>query len=72
MRVIARSMPAPTAQAVDLGPVRSALQAAAALCDCCASVDGYSRSELNAFGQNMRSQFTDALALIDGQAVGNG
>lgn len=29
----------------------------------------YSRSELNAFGQNMRSQFRDALALIDGQAV---
>jgi len=60
------------AQPVDLGPVRSALQAAAALCDCCASVDGYSRSELNAFGQNMRSQFTDALALIDSQALGNG
>lgn len=60
------------AQAVDLGPVRSALQAAEALCVCCASVDGYSRSELNAFGQNMRSQFTEALALIDSQAVGNG
>lgn len=58
------------AQAMDLGPVRSALQAAAALCDCCASVDGYSRSELNAFGQNMRSQFTDAMALIDSKAVG--
>ena len=62
----------PPAQAVDLGPVRSALQAAEALCVCCASVDGYSRSELNAFGQNMCSQFRDALALIDGQAVGNG
>ena len=61
---------APAAQAVDLAPVRSALQAAAGLCDCCASTDGYSRSELNAFGQNMRSQFTDALALIDGKAVG--
>lgn len=63
---------APPAQAVDLGPVRAALQAAEALCVCCASVDGYSRGELNAFGQNMRSQFTDALALIDSQAVGNG
>lgn len=60
------------AQAVDLGPVRAALQAAEALCVCCASVDGYSRSELNAFGQNMRSQFTEALALIDSKAVGNG
>lgn len=57
------------AQAVDLGPVRAALQAAEALCVCCASVDGYSRSELNAFGQNMRSQFTDALALIDSQGA---
>lgn len=63
---------APPAQAVDLGPVRSALQAAEALCVCCASVDGYSRSELNAFGQNMRSQFRDALALIDGKAVQHG
>lgn len=59
-----------TAQAVDLGPVRAALQAAEALCVCCASVDSYSRSELNAFGQNMRSQFTEALALIDSKAVG--
>lgn len=60
-------------QAVDLAPIRAALQAAEGLCVCCASVDGYSRSELNAFGQNMRSQFREALALIDVRAgVGRG
>ncbi|WP_171955631.1 hypothetical protein [Stenotrophomonas maltophilia] len=69
-RAVFRTASKQPAQAVDLGPVRSALQAAAGLCDCCASVDGYSRGELNAFGQNMRSQFTDALALLDSQAVG--
>lgn len=61
-----------TAQAVDLGPVRAALLAAEALCVCCASVDGYSRNELHAFGVNMRSQFRDALARIDGKATANG
>lgn len=63
---------APRARAVNLGPVRAALLAAEALCVCCASVDGYSRNELHAFGVNMRSQFRDALAVMDGKAVGNG
>lgn len=67
-----KKMVAPPAQPVDLGPVRAALQAAEGLCICCASVDGYSRNELHAFGVNMRSQFRDALALIDGREVGHG
>lgn len=62
---------APT-QAVDLGPVRAALDAAEALAVVCASVDGYSREEVAASGRAMRQQFTDALALIDSQAVVNG
>lgn len=68
-RLLAMLHAAPTAQAVDLGPVRAALQAAEGLCVCCASVDGYSRNELHAFGVNMRSQFRDALTLVDAQAV---
>ncbi|QNR96016.1 hypothetical protein ICJ04_10615 [Stenotrophomonas sp. 169] len=63
---------APPAQTVELAPVRAALQAAEALCVCCASVDGYSRNELHAFGVNIRSQFRDALALIDRKAVSDG
>jgi|GEM_PF-2446004 len=58
---------APPAQGIDLGPVRSALQAAEGLCACCAAIDGYSRNELHAFGLNMRQQFRDALALIKGR-----
>ncbi|EKT4091514.1 hypothetical protein QEG23_000999 [Stenotrophomonas maltophilia] len=62
---------APT-QAMDLGPVRAALDAAEALAVVCASVDGYSREEVAASGRAIRQQFTDALALIDSQAVVNG
>jgi len=58
---------APPAQGIDQAPLRSALQAAEALCACCAAVDGYSRNELYAFGLNMRQQFVDALRVIDGQ-----
>lgn len=58
--------------ALDLASVRAALQAAEGLCACCASVDGYSRRELSMFGRNMRTQFRDALALIDRKAVSNG
>ncbi|HEL3748670.1 TPA: hypothetical protein UMV35_000930 [Stenotrophomonas maltophilia] len=58
------------AQAVDLGPVREALQAAEGLATICASVDGYSREELAASGRAMRQQVTDARARIDSQAVG--
>lgn len=60
------------AQAVDLGPVRAALEAAEGLAVVCASVDGYSREEIAANGQAMRQQFADARALIDSKAVGNG
>lgn len=63
---------APPSQAVDLGPVRAALQAAEALCVCCASVDGYSRNELHAFGMNMRTRFRDALALLEVKVDANG
>jgi len=55
----------PPTQGINLTPVRSALQAAEGLCVCCAAVDSYSRSELRAFGLNMRSQFLEALTLID-------
>ncbi len=58
------------AQAVDLGPVRAALDAAEGLAVVCASVDGYSLEEVAASGLAMRKQFTDARALIDGKAVG--
>ncbi len=61
---------APPAQAVDLGAVREALRAAEGLATICASVDGYSREEVAASGRAMRQQFADALALIDGKAVG--
>nr|WP_312953123.1 hypothetical protein [Stenotrophomonas pavanii] len=60
------------AQAVDLGAVREALQAAEGLATICASVDGYSREEVAASGRAMRQQFADALAKVDSQAVGNG
>lgn len=60
------------AQAVGLGAVREALQAAEGLATVCASVDGYSREEVAASGRAMRQQFADALAKIDSQAVGNG
>jgi len=60
------------AQAVDMGTVRAALDAAEGLAAVCASVDGYSREEVAASGRAMRQQFTDALALIDSKAVGNG
>lgn len=63
---------APPAQAVDLGPLRAALDAAEGLAVVCASVDGYSREEVAASGQAMRQQFADARALIDSKAVGNG
>ncbi|WP_313251133.1 hypothetical protein [Stenotrophomonas indicatrix] len=62
----------PPAQAVYLGAVREALQAAEGLATICASVDGYSREELAASGRAMRQQFADALAKVDSQAVGNG
>ncbi|MCU1215905.1 hypothetical protein JAK24_05940 [Stenotrophomonas maltophilia] len=61
---------APPAQAVDLGAVREALQAAEGLATVCASVDGYSREEVAASGRAMRQQFADALAKVDSQAVG--
>lgn len=57
------------AQAVDLGAVREALQAAEGLATVCASVDGYSREEVAASGRAMKQQFSDALAKIDSQAV---
>lgn len=60
------------AQAVDLGAVREALQAAEGLATICASVDGYSREGVAASGRAMRQQFADALAKVDSQAVGNG
>jgi len=60
---------APPAPEVKLEPVRAALHAAEGLCVCCASVDGYSRNELYAFGVNMRSQFRDAISLLDCQTV---
>lgn len=60
------------AQAVDLDAVREALQAAEGLATICASVDGYSREEVAASGRAMKQQFSDALAKIDSQAVGNG
>lgn len=60
------------AQAVDLGAVREALQAAEGLATVCASVDGYSREEVAASGRAMKQQFADALAKVDSQAVGNG
>ncbi|HDX0923705.1 TPA: hypothetical protein RNS88_003642 [Stenotrophomonas maltophilia] len=60
------------AQAVDLGPVRDALDAAEGFSVVCASVDGYSREEVATSGRAMRQQFADARALIDSQAVGNG
>lgn len=60
------------AQAVGLGAVREALQAAEGLATVCASVDGYSREEVAASGRAMRQQFADALAKVDSQAVGNG
>ncbi|RQF46430.1 hypothetical protein, partial [Pseudomonas aeruginosa] len=60
------------AEAVDLGAVREALQAAEGLATICASVDGYSREEVAASGGAMRQQFADALAKVDSQAVGNG
>lgn len=63
--VMEGAIEAPPAHALNLGRVRAALHAAEGLCVCCASVDGYSRNELHAFGVNMRSQFRDALALID-------
>lgn len=59
---------APPAQAVDLGAVREALQAAEGLATICASVDGYSREEVAASGRAMRQQFADALAKVDSQA----
>ncbi|MDH1660738.1 hypothetical protein N5E02_04830 [Stenotrophomonas sp. GD03777] len=58
------------AQAVDLGAVREALQAAEGLATVCASVDGYSREEVAASGRAMKQQFADALAKVDSQAVG--
>jgi hypothetical protein len=58
------------AQAVDLGAVREALQAAEGLATVCASVDGYSREEVAASGRAMKQQFADALAKIDSKAVG--
>lgn len=61
---------APPAQAVDLGAVREALQAAEGLATVCASVDGYSREEVAASGRAMRQQFADALAKVDSKAVG--
>ncbi|HID8537184.1 TPA: hypothetical protein ACXIMI_002314 [Stenotrophomonas maltophilia] len=63
---------APPAQAVDLGAVRYALDAAEGLAVACASVDGFSREEIASAGREMRKQFADARALIDSQAVGNG
>ncbi|HGM6773282.1 TPA: hypothetical protein ACKQAW_003891 [Stenotrophomonas maltophilia] len=63
---------APPAQAVDLTTVRYALDAAEGLAVACASVDGFSREELASAGGEMRKQFADARALIDGKAVGNG
>lgn len=45
------------AQAVDLGAVREALQAAEGLATVCASVDGYSREEVAASGRAMKQQF---------------
>ncbi len=63
---------APPAQGINLTPVRSALQAAEGLCVCCAAVDSYSRSELRAFGLNMRSQFLEALTLIDQRDAASG
>jgi len=60
------------AQAVGLGAVREALQAAEGLATVCASVDGYSREEVAASGRAMRQQFADALAKVDSQAVGHG
>jgi len=59
-------------QAVDLGAVRAALDAAEGLAGVCASVDGYSREEVAASGRAMRQQFADARALIGSQAVRNG
>lgn len=61
---------APPAQAVDLGAVRYALDAAEGLAVACASVDGFSREEIASAGREMRKQFADARALIDGKAVG--
>ncbi len=66
------SLAARPAQAVGLGAVREALQAAEGLATVCASVDGYSREEVAASGRAMRQQFADALAKVDSQAVGNG
>lgn len=60
----------PPAQAVDLGAVREALQAAEGLATICASVDGYSREEVAASGRAMKRQFADVLAKVDSQAVG--
>ncbi|MBA0242746.1 hypothetical protein D7Y16_05495 [Stenotrophomonas maltophilia] len=67
---IAALLAAPPAQAVDLGAVREALQAAEGLATVCASVDGYSREEVAASGRAMKQQFADALAKIDSKAVG--
>ncbi|MBO1747555.1 hypothetical protein [Stenotrophomonas indicatrix] len=61
-----------TAQAVDLGAVRSALQSAEGLATICASVDGYSREEVAASGRAMKRQFADALAKVDSRAGGDG
>lgn len=61
---------APPAQAVDLGAVREALQAAEGLATVCASVDGYSREEVAASGRAMRQQFAEALAKVGSKAVG--
>jgi len=69
---MADSLAAPPAQAVDLTPVRAALDAAEGLAVVCASVDGYSREEVAASGRAMRQQFADARAMIDSQAVRNG
>ncbi|WP_143572919.1 hypothetical protein [Stenotrophomonas maltophilia] len=63
---------APPAQAVDLGAVREALQAAEGLATICTAIDGYSRDEVAASGRAMRQQFADALAKVNSQAVGNG
>lgn len=61
----------PAAQAVDLATVRYALDAAEGLAVACASVDGFSREEIASAGREMRKQFADARALIDGQRWAN-
>lgn len=61
---------APPAQAVDLSAVRYALDAAEGLAVACASVDGFSREELASAGREMRTQFSDARALIDSKEEG--